>query len=133
MIAVMNETLKLTLDFSTSDPLLVTRNLTCFQSFYVLFEVNRDLMNPVLEKIFSLVTFTQGSEPKVVDDKWSLSEDSLAVRRKACSSLVRYGMQIPQILLVPIQFFFGLFLDFPSFFFNDDSPSNSPCLIPSGN
>jgi len=112
----MNETLKIALGFEAREQLIVTRTLTVLQSFFTLFEVNAELMIPTLQKIFGLVTFTLPLEPKVVDEKWILSEDSLAVRRKACSSLVRYGMQIPELLLVP--------LALPSL------PFSSPFLLP---
>ncbi len=50
--------------------------------------------------MFAFVTFTLPSEPKIVDADWQVSEDTVALRRKACSSLLRLANGIPNVLMV---------------------------------
>lgn len=48
-----------------------------------------------------MVTFARGDETgAIATDDWRVSEDVLAVRRKACSSLLRLALDIPMSLVV---------------------------------
>lgn len=97
LVRAMLQTL---LQYQSNDPLIIGRqldSLTCFAE--MLASEPSELALSLLQKVFSFVTFTLPSEPKVVDETWRVSEDTTALRRKACTSLLRLATGIPDVLL----------------------------------
>ena len=84
---------------AAADPLIISRQLDGLSSFTHFFDADsRQLAFMLLQKMFSFVTFTLPNERKTVDDAWDVSEDTKALRRKACSSLLRIVPALGEIL-----------------------------------
>ncbi|KCV73210.1 hypothetical protein H696_00752 [Fonticula alba] len=96
------------LRLQTRCPHILTRLLGLHPPFHRLLALDAAMLPPVLNYFFEMVTFARGDETgAIATDDWRVSEDVLAVRRKACSSLLRLALDIP-MSLVPL---FGSLLD----------------------
>lgn len=82
------------------DPLLLGRLLGVFYGFHRLFRWNAALLFPTLNRMLSLVVFVGPTESAVIGDGWFAHEDTIAVRRKACSTLLRLAVDFTPGLTV---------------------------------
>ena len=86
------ELLKLCLDYSTEDPLLLSVLLSCISSLFVVVTVTPAALHPTLNCIFKCITFSNSN---------SNSEEIKALRRHGCALMVKIATRHPTTL-VPV-------------------------------
>ena len=93
------ELLQVLLGYEVHEPIIVGKLLDALSYFaHFLTSQASQLSLTMLQKVFSFVTFTLPNEPKTVERGWMVSEDTSALRRKACVSLLRLGIPLANVL-----------------------------------
>lgn len=92
--------LQMVLDYQTQDPTLLSVLLSCVSSLFIVIGCvpsGKDtLLMPVLNKIFSSITFTL---PESGNNKVKFSDPVKMLRRHGCALMVKLGTRQPEVLL----------------------------------